>query len=109
MTSAEKNILWLLSAFDSPRTLFFHHYYHGDLNTWQPQTREEKECFNQLTTPANRAALKAWYGKMPFINPVADAFRQLLEKAINENLPLGLKPENGSRLAALAGPERPTA
>ena len=93
MTPADKNIMWLLSAFESPRTAFFHHYYQGDLDAWQPQTREEIEAFSQLTAPANRTALKVWYLKQFLINPVADAFRQILEKAINEELPLRTKSE----------------
>ena len=92
MTANDKNIMWLLSAFDYPRTAFFHYYYHGDLQSWRPSSREEQEAFHQLTAAGNRAALKAWYHKQPSIHPVADAFRRILEKAINEELPIRQAP-----------------
>jgi hypothetical protein len=89
MTPDENRIMWLLSAFDNPRSSFFNCYYRGDLSSWEPETQEEKEAFGELTTIGNHTALKVWYAKLTSINPAAEAFRQILQKAIKEELPLG--------------------
>jgi len=89
MTPNENKIFWLLSTFDNPRSTFFNRYYRGDLSSWEPGTQEEKTAFSDLTAPVNRAALKAWYSSVSSINPGAEAFRQILERAINEALPVG--------------------
>ena len=88
MTPAEDKIMWLLSAFDKPQSSFFNCYYRGDLSCWQPTTPEEKEAFAELIAPANREALKEWYTRLHSINPGAEAFRRVLERAVGEELPL---------------------
>jgi hypothetical protein len=58
---------------------------------WQPRGDKENAAFNSLTNQDNRQALKAWYASMTSINPLADAFRKILEQAINDDLPLEKK------------------
>jgi hypothetical protein len=89
MASNQDRIMWLLSTFDNPRSTIFNCYYRGNLSSWQPETAGEKEAFSALIAPANRVALKAWYSRFSSINEAAEAFRQILRQAINEDLPLG--------------------
>ena len=78
-----------MSAFDKPNSSFLECYYRGDLSTWTPSTDEERVAFSKLTAPENRDALKQWFSRSSAINPGAEAFRVLLERAIGEQLPLG--------------------
>jgi hypothetical protein len=89
MSIDENKIMWLLSTFDDARSSFFNCYYRGDLSSWQPRTEKEKQAFAELTASVNRAALKTWYSRSSSINSAAEAFRQILQRAINEDLPLG--------------------
>jgi hypothetical protein len=88
MALSRNEIIWLLSAFDKPAASFFECYYRGDLSAWKPTTREEIQAFAQLTAPENRQAVKEWYSKSSAINPGAEAFRAILERAVGEKLPL---------------------
>jgi hypothetical protein len=56
---------------------------------WRPETEIEQEAFSLLTSKENRVELKKWYLQISTINPLAEMFRQILERAINEKLPLG--------------------
>jgi len=58
---------------------------------WLPNKNDEKSAFDALTSEENRMSLKAWYAGAHALNPRADLFRQILERAINEKLPLGNK------------------
>ncbi len=86
-------IMWLMSAFDKPDASFFECYYRGDLSTWTPRTEQEKLAFSKLTDPENREALKQWFSRSSAINPGAEAFRRILERAIGEKLPLQIERE----------------
>ena len=88
MPSGDDKIMWLLSTFDDPRSSFFTCYYRGNLSSWKPETENERLAFSELIAPINRDLLKAWYSRLPAINPAAEALRQVLQKAINEELPL---------------------
>jgi hypothetical protein len=87
MSQSDK-IMWLMSAFDKPNSSFLECYYRGDPSTWTPSTEEEKLAFSKLTAPENRHALKEWFSRSPAINPGAEAFKVILERAIGEKLPL---------------------
>jgi len=91
MTPDENKIMWLLSIFDNPRASFFNSYYRNELASWKPETQEEKDAFRELTSASNRIALRAWYSRLPAINPAAEAFRQILRTAVNEELPLNTR------------------
>jgi hypothetical protein len=78
----------LMSTFDDLRSSFSICYYFGDLSSWRPETEEEKLAFAELIASENRPALRAWYSKYSAINAGAEAMRQVLRKAINEELPL---------------------
>jgi hypothetical protein len=82
-------IMWLLSAFDKQQSSFFIAYYRGDPSTWLPEGDEEKSSFAELTAPENRESLKQWYARREAINPGAEAFRRILERAVGEPLPVG--------------------
>jgi inorganic triphosphatase YgiF len=56
---------------------------------WQPGNEAEKKAFESLTADENRIALREWYRRGASINPHADRFRQILAKAIGEDLPVG--------------------
>lgn len=48
------------------------------------------EAIRRLSYPEMRPALKKWYLQQRHINTAADEFRHELEKAVGEELPLGL-------------------
>ena len=77
--------------FRQPEISYFNCYYRGDLTRWQAETEDEKRAFAELTDLKNRVALKNWYLKLSSINPGAEVFRQILQRAINEELPLAKK------------------
>ncbi len=86
--SDDKILLWL-DVFSRPDSSFRTVRSEEDVKEWQPQTDEEQKAFDALIAKENRGLLKAWYAQFPSINPTADAFRRILERAIGKKLPLG--------------------
>lgn len=84
----EQRILPLMNVFDVPgnslRTVPF-----GErVARWQPWSGIEREAFDALLAVENRSFLRDWYGAwLGELNPAAEEFRQILERAIGEPLP----------------------
>jgi hypothetical protein len=81
----DKILLWL-DIFSRPDSSFRKVRSEEDVREWQPQSKLEREAFEALIADENRHQLKAWYAQFPSINPAAEAFRQILQKAIKEEL-----------------------
>jgi len=79
-------LLWL-DVFTKPQSSFREVETAEDANVWEPQGDEEKEAFAKLVANENRELLKAWYARHDYLNPAADLFHQVLERAIGERLP----------------------
>jgi hypothetical protein len=85
-----KLILELMMAFDGVDSSLRKFNMLASPSVWHPIGEKEEAAFRALTAIENRAALKKWYSAGFSINPVADALRKILERAIDEELPLGL-------------------
>jgi hypothetical protein len=66
-----------------------------------PGTEREKKEFAELAAMKNRSALKAWYAVGGPLNPHAELFRQVLERAIGEGLPINCPRPRGPNNQAL--------
>jgi len=88
MNSHLHEIRSLMEVFDSVDYSLRQFEYLGQFDTWQPMTQKEQKAFNALTAKENRDALKVWYSVLTSLNPVADQFRRILERAVGEELPL---------------------
>ncbi len=88
MNPGEAKIGTLMEVFSCVDSSLRQFEYLQQLDSWHPATEKERAAFDALTAVENRAALKVWYSSFPSINPVADKFRHILERAIGEELPL---------------------
>jgi hypothetical protein len=84
----DDRILLLIDIFGKPQSSFREVSSLQDAKTWQPQSQEERDAWEQLTSTENRELLKAWYARGSYLNPTADLFRHALEQTIGEMLPL---------------------
>jgi hypothetical protein len=89
MNSEVNQIRELMAVFDTANSSLREIDLPGGPCEWRPRNDGEKAAFSALTNRENRQALKAWYAGIPSINPMADAFRKILERAIGDELPLG--------------------
>jgi len=85
----DDRILVWMDVFSRPDSSFRAVRSEEDVRGWQPQSQGEQEVFGELVAIENRKSLKMWYAQFPDLNPSADAFRRILERAIGEELPIG--------------------
>ena len=84
----DKVLIWL-DVFSRPDSSFRKVRSEDDVRDWLPCTEDEREAFEALIALENRVALKNWYSQFESLNPTADAFRRVLERAAGEPLPFG--------------------
>ena len=60
----------------------------GQTLEWSPRSPEAQALWSQLLDQANRAGLRAWYGRLrgTELNPHAAALKQRIERDIGEPL-----------------------
>ena len=78
----------LMEAFDGIKSLLHQVRTIEDVQRWSPASERERRAFAELTSPQNRSALREWYSSAAAVNPHAEQFRQILARAIGEELPL---------------------
>jgi hypothetical protein len=91
MNPEEDHILRLMEVFDRVDSSFRQVETFGQAGRWLPITDVERNAFAALVAPENRGALKTWYSSGSSLNPHADLFRRVLERAIGEDLPLATR------------------
>ncbi len=84
-------ILLLIGVFDGNESSLRQIRSEEQAREWRPNTEAEQKAFEELTSKENRELLKAWYLNITSINPTADRFRRILERAIGEEIPLAKK------------------
>lgn len=89
MSTAQDKILSLMSVFDRIDSTGRQIENEAEAFRWRPAEGMEKEAFDALIALENRPALKEWYASIPAINPHAELFRRVLERATSDCLPVG--------------------
>ncbi len=84
----DKILLWI-DVFSRPDSSFRRVRSEEDVKEWRPETDRERIAFEGLIAEESRLSLKAWYSTLSSVNPTADAFRRILERAIGEKIPVG--------------------
>ena len=84
----DKILLWI-DVFTKPDSSFRSVRSEEDVRRWEPHNEEERQAFEALIAKENRELLKAWYARSTWVGGPPDLFRQILQKAIGEELPLG--------------------
>ena len=84
----DKILMWI-DVFTKPDSSFRSVRNEEDVRQWQPCNEEERKAFEALIAKENRALLKAWYARSTWVGGPPDLFRQILERAIGEEIPLG--------------------
>jgi hypothetical protein len=88
MSIQEDKIMNLMDSFDGIKSSLHQVRTIEDVQRWSPATESESRAFAELTLPENRTALREWYASATAVNPHAELFRQILARAIAEELPL---------------------
>ena len=89
LNPAQQQIISLIEVFDRVDSSFRQAASDEQALMWCPSKGREEQAFRDLVAPYNREALKNWYASISAINPQADRFRIVLERATGDSLSVG--------------------
>lgn len=83
---AARRILPLMAVFDRPDSSIREVPHGRRVTDWRPRVGIEQEAFAALLAPETRPFLEEWYQDAGEMNPAAQEFRRVLERALGEPL-----------------------